>query len=176
MFVIFFKENSKPFEIEQETIEVAPGKLGIILNWDNFEITDITENAQRCFHKIAQGWKIYRVDGVPVTKTVLLKKVKGTKNYNLQCHRIETKRVTMSNIEIETETEIEVKTKTKTENGDSLSDENIKIIPNNFQNRKMESVPSFEDSLNSDENDIDQDIANNFQTSNMESVTLVRDL
>jgi hypothetical protein len=90
MFFFWFKENSKPIQIEQETIEVSPGKLGIILNWDNFEITDITENAQKCFLEIGKGWRIISVDGEPVRKRDLMRCVKGTKNYNLQCQRIQS--------------------------------------------------------------------------------------
>lgn len=97
-YCFFFKENYKPVEIETETksIKVNPGKLGIVLNWDSFEITDITKNAQRCFRKIEKGWEIISVDGEPVTKQKLLRKVKGREIYYLQCQGIRTKQyVTM---------------------------------------------------------------------------------
>jgi hypothetical protein len=70
----FSKESSKPIEIETQTIELIPGKLGIFVNWDSCTVESIKKNAQRGFRKIEEGWKIISIDGKPVKQEVLKKK------------------------------------------------------------------------------------------------------
>ena len=88
----FSKKSSKPIEIETQTIELIPGKLGISVNWHSCKVTAINKNAQKCFRKIEEGWKIISIDGEPIKQEVLKKKSKGRKKYKLQCEGIRTKK------------------------------------------------------------------------------------
>merc|ERR1712007_143458 len=81
-------ESSEPPETKIRVIEAIPGKLGVTVNWTSNRIKVIGPQAQRCFRKIEEGWRILTIDGKKVSKELLKKKSKGKRNCKITCEGI----------------------------------------------------------------------------------------
>ena len=80
LFTFFFL-----FQYIHKVVELTPGLVGIKF-LKSGKIFKLEENAQQVLRDagITKGWKIVRIDSQNFSKNLLLNKIKGSENYEIE--------------------------------------------------------------------------------------------